>query len=62
MVIEGEMHFGNRVCTPGTTVYIPGRSLYAWSAGPDGLRFLNFRGGGDYTYITKEDLVASRKA
>jgi quercetin dioxygenase-like cupin family protein len=61
MVLEGEMHFGSQVCTPGTTVYIPGHTLYSWSAGPEGLRFLNFRGAADYTYITKADLVGSRK-
>ena len=27
-VLEGEMHFGARVLTPGWSVHIPGRTLY----------------------------------
>ena len=51
-VLEGELHLGARVLTPGMSVYIPGRTLYGFRAGPEGLRFLNFR--------PREDLTCSR--
>jgi quercetin dioxygenase-like cupin family protein len=60
-VIQGELHLGRQVYGSGSAVYVPGSTLYSFSAGPDGLRFLNFRPRHDSTYITSEELRASRK-
>jgi quercetin dioxygenase-like cupin family protein len=58
-VLEGEMHFGARVLTPESSVYIPRRTLYSFRAGPDGLRFIEFRARQDLSYIAKQDLTRS---
>ena len=60
-VLEGELHLGRRVLTPGYSVQIPGLTLYTFRAGPDGLRFLNFRARQDATYISKAELMAMRQ-
>ena len=61
-VLEGEMHFGRRVLTPGCSAYIPAYTLYSFRAGPQGLRFLNFRGRKDSAYFTTEELRARQAA
>jgi hypothetical protein len=60
-VLEGELHLGRRVLSPGHSVHIPGLTLYTFRAGPNGLRFLNVRARQDATYITKDELMAMRK-
>jgi quercetin dioxygenase-like cupin family protein len=55
-VLEGELRLGNRVVAPGSSVYIPARTLYTLSAGPEGVRFLNFRAAQDLSYLRAEDL------
>jgi hypothetical protein len=60
-VLEGELHLGRRVLSPGCSVHIPGLTLYTFRAGPNGLRFLNFRGRQDTTYITKDEIMAMRR-
>lgn len=52
-VIGGEMHFGNKVLKPGSSVYIPGNTYYGFTAGPDGLRIVNFRGRVDVSFYAK---------
>ena len=59
-VLAGEMHFGNRVLTPGCAAMIPAYTLYSFRAGPEGLRFLNFRARANGVYISKDELVALR--
>jgi hypothetical protein len=59
-VLDGEMHLGGRVLTPESSVYIPGRTLYSFHAGPSGLRFIEFRARQDLSYIAKRDFVAER--
>jgi redox-sensitive bicupin YhaK (pirin superfamily) len=59
-VVEGELHFGRRVCGPGSSFFIPGNTLYAFRAGPAGCRYLNFRAEADSTYFTKDDIVEAR--
>jgi quercetin dioxygenase-like cupin family protein len=59
-VLEGEMRLGSRVVGPGGSAHIPGRTLYSFRAGSEGLRFLNFRARADMTYISKEELMAQR--
>ena len=49
-VVTGELHFGTEVLGPGSSVFIPGGAFYTFSAGPDGLQFLNFRPRQDLSY------------
>jgi quercetin dioxygenase-like cupin family protein len=60
-VVEGELHVGRRVCGPGTSIFIPGNTLYGFRAGPAGCRYLNFRSRADSTYFTKDDVVEARR-
>jgi len=60
VVTAGELHFGRRVCGPGSSFFIPGNTLYGFRAGPEGCRYLNFRAQADSTYFTKEDIVDAR--
>jgi quercetin dioxygenase-like cupin family protein len=60
VVVEGELHFGRRVCGPGSSFFIPGNTLYGFRAGAQGCRYLNFRAQADSTYLTKEDVVEAR--
>ena len=59
-VVEGELQFGRRVCGPGTSLFIPGNTLYGFRAGAQGCRYLNFRGRADSSFFTKEDIVEAR--
>ena len=59
-VLEGEMHFGRRVLTPGSSAFIPAYTLYSFRAGPEGLRFLNFRARANGVFISKDELMAMR--
>jgi quercetin dioxygenase-like cupin family protein len=56
-VLEGELRFGKQAYPAGSTVSVPGNTLYAFTAGPDGARFLNFRPRADYTNFTKEEFA-----
>jgi mannose-6-phosphate isomerase-like protein (cupin superfamily) len=59
-VLEGELHLGRQVFYAGSALFIPGRTLYAFRSGPEGLTFLNFRPRADRTYISRAELVAAR--
>jgi mannose-6-phosphate isomerase-like protein (cupin superfamily) len=59
-VVSGSMQLGGRTLEPGASVHIPGRTLYSFSSGADGLHFLNFRGTADSTYFTKQQFMAMR--
>jgi redox-sensitive bicupin YhaK (pirin superfamily) len=60
-IVEGELHVGRRVCGAGTSIFIPGNTLYGFTAGPEGCRYLNFRARADSTYFTKDDVVDARR-
>lgn len=60
-VVEGELHLGRRVCGPGTSIFIPGNTLYGFTAGDAGCRYLNFRAQADSTYFGKDDVFAARR-
>jgi quercetin dioxygenase-like cupin family protein len=49
-VVRGEMRFGNKVLNAGSSVYIPGNTYYGFSAGPTGLRIVNFRAKCDVSF------------
>lgn len=44
-VTGGEIRLGQRLFGPGTALAIAAHTLYSFTAGPDGLRFVNFRAG-----------------
>jgi quercetin dioxygenase-like cupin family protein len=50
-VVEGELLFGNRVCTAGDSISILAGTLYGFSAGPNGCRYLKFTGVADKSFI-----------
>ena len=54
-VVKGEMHFGTRVLGAGSSIYIPGGTFYGFTAGPNGLRILNFRASADVSVYFKND-------
>lgn len=56
VVVEGELHAGSQVIGVGGTMRIPAHTLYAFSAGPEGVRLLNFRPHRDQSYITPAQL------
>ena len=60
-VLAGELRFGSTVLTAGGSVCVKGNTLYGFSAGPDGARFLNFRGRRDFSYVSKADFLAERR-
>jgi quercetin dioxygenase-like cupin family protein len=61
-VLEGEMVLGARVLKAGSSAMIPGKTLYGFSAGADGLVFLNFRARRDTTFHTKDQFMQQRKS
>jgi len=60
-VLAGELRFGSRVLTAGSSVHIPGMTLYSFRAGSDGARFLNVRARTDVSYFTKDDVMELRR-
>lgn len=59
-IVKGQMNFGKSQLKPGDTVSIPGLALYSFSAGPEGVEFLNFRPRRDLTHFTREDVYAMK--
>ena len=56
-VLSGEMRIGRKKLGPGASVFVAGKTLYGFSAGPSGVRFLNFRGDANTSFITKEEYI-----
>ena len=59
-MLEGELIVGARRLGAGASMLVPGGTLYAVKAGPEGVRFANFRGVGDYTYLDPASFLAWR--
>jgi hypothetical protein len=57
-VVGGSLIAGARELMPGSSLFVKGRTLYSFMAGPDGLHFLNFRPRADYSYILPDELRA----
>jgi quercetin dioxygenase-like cupin family protein len=49
-VVEGELHFGDRVLGPGASLYVGERAVYSYVAGPHGLKIVNFRPRADFSF------------
>ena len=45
VVLEGELRQGNRVFKPGAGYYTPAHQAYTITAGPDGVKVIEFRPG-----------------
>ena len=43
-VVSGEAHVGARVIGPGAGFFVPSGAPYSYSAGPEGIQILEFRG------------------
>lgn len=56
-ILEGELRFGRQVYPAGSTIFIPALTLYSFTAGDDGCRFLNFRARLDPRTYTPAELV-----
>lgn len=57
-VLEGELHFGNHVCTAGDSISILAHTLYTFRTGSTGCRYLKFTGAADNSFITKDRFAA----
>jgi mannose-6-phosphate isomerase-like protein (cupin superfamily) len=53
-ILEGEMHFGSRVCSAGDSVQILGGTVYTFRTGSDGCRYLKFTATADNSFIPKD--------
>ena len=42
-ILSGAMELGNRTVGPGGCIYVDGGVFYSFTAGPEGVHFLNFR-------------------
>jgi quercetin dioxygenase-like cupin family protein len=42
-VLKGSMELGSRTVGPGACIYVDGGVFYGFTAGPEGVHFLNFR-------------------
>lgn len=61
VVLDGEARFGRQVFPPGSSVFIPALTLYAFTAGPEGATILNFRPVKDVGAIWRNELGARRR-
>jgi quercetin dioxygenase-like cupin family protein len=59
-VVEGALILGSRVLPPGSSVYVAANTLYSFRAGPEGVRFVNFRPTAGAGYVSKEEFMANR--
>ena len=60
-VLDGELLIGRKRLGPGASVFVGGNTLYGFKAGPAGLRFLNFRGHGNTSFITRDEYAANQR-
>ena len=55
-VVAGEAHLGNRVVPAGDGFFVPADAPYAYTAGPDGVQVLEFRGVSSFDMQITESL------
>lgn len=63
-VLSGEMRIGSRTVGAGASIYIAGGVFYGFTAGPEGVHFLNFRAHIDNSFHLpgKRQVVATGAA
>jgi hypothetical protein len=59
-VLEGTLILGNRRLGPGSSAFIGEYTLYAFTAGEQGVRILIFKADGRDKYFSKEDFLRIR--
>lgn len=59
-VLDGALVAGAQTLGPGDSVYIGAETLYSFEAGPEGLRYLNFRARRDDSHLSKSQLMERR--
>ena len=59
-VLEGELIIGRKRLGPGASVFVAGHTLYGFRTGATGARFLNFRGRGNTSFITRAEFDAAK--
>ena len=60
LVVEGELRAGSHVVGAGGSMYVEGGTVYSFRAGPEGLRFFNFRPRFDGSFHTRPESRASK--
>lgn len=60
-VVEGNLKVGNRVLEAGASIFVAGDTLYGFTSGPEGVRFVNFRPRADLTFRTAEEFMQRRR-
>lgn len=55
-VVSGEAHLGTQVVPAGDGFFVPANAPYAYSAGPDGVEVLEFRGESSFAIHVTESL------
>ena len=55
-VVAGEAHLGNRVVPAGSGFFVPADAPYAYTAGPEGIQILEFRGVSSFDMKITEKL------
>ncbi len=59
-ILAGELLIGRKRLGAGASVFVAGNTLYGFRTGPAGVRFLNFRGRANTSFITREEYLAAR--
>ena len=59
-ILEGELLIGRKRLGPGASVFVAGDTLYSFRSGVAGVRFLNFRGRSNTSFVTREEYLAAR--
>lgn len=60
-ILEGELLIGRKRLGPGASVFVAGDTLYGFRSGAVGVRFLNFRGRSNTSFITREEYLAAHR-
>lgn len=55
-VVSGEAHLGSRVIPAGAGFFVPAGAPYAYSAGPEGIQIIEFRGATSFDMKISESL------
>ena len=58
-ILEGELLIGRKRMGPGASVFVAGDTLYGFRSGATGVRFLNFRGRSNTSFITRGEYLAA---
>ena len=61
-ILEGDIRVGARTLSRGDSVAVPADTMYGFTAGAEGVRFLNFRASAGAGYQTKDEFMRSRSS